>query len=218
MSADVKQRMIRRVASEVEAGMTVNLGIGLPTRVIDYVDRGLQVCLHSENGIAGVGPAVATERADRNLIDAGGAYVATLPGASFFDSAVSFALVRGGRLDLALLGAMQVSASGDLANWIIPGKFTPGVGGGMELAQKSRPLRSSATHCDKQGRSKVVRECSLPITAAACVDRIYTDLAVIDIIDGALHLREVAGEVTASEVQAATDAPLLLPDGEIPTF
>ena len=218
MSADVKQRMIRRVASEVEAGMTVNLGIGLPTRVIDYVDRGLQVCLHSENGIAGVGPSVAYENADRNLIDAGGAYVSTQPGTAFFDSAVSFALVRGGRLDLSVLGAFEVAMNGDLANWMIPGLFTPGVGGGMELAQKARRVVIMMTHCDKQGRSKVVRECSLPITAAACVDRIYTDLAVIDIIDGALHLREVAGEVTASEVQAATDAPLLLPDGEIPTF
>lgn len=218
MSDDVRQRMIRRAASEIRPGMTVNLGIGLPTRIIDHVDHGLQVCLHSENGIAGVGPTVAYDSADRNLIDAGGAYVTAQPGTAFFDSAVSFALVRGGRLDLSVLGAFEVAMNGDLANWMIPGLFTPGVGGGMELAQKARRLVVMMTHRDKQGRSKIVRECSLPITATACVDRIYTDLAVIDIVDGALHLREVAEEVTAGEVQAATDAPLLLPENEIPTF
>jgi 3-oxoacid CoA-transferase subunit B len=218
VSVDVKQRMIRRVAAEIRAGMTVNLGIGLPTRVIDHVERDLQVCLHSENGIAGVGPGVAYDSADRNLIDAGGAYVSTQPGTAFFDSAVSFALVRGGRLDLSVLGAFEVAMNGDLANWMIPGRFTPGVGGGMEMAQKARRVVIMMTHRDKQGGSKIVRECSLPITAAACVDRIYTDLAVIDIVGGALYLREIAEEVTAAEVQAATDAPLQLPDNEIPTF
>ena len=218
MSADAKQRMIRRVATEIRGGMTVNLGVGLPTRVIDHVNRDQYVCLHSENGIAGVGPGVAYDSADRNLIDAGGAYVSTQPGIAFFDSAVSFALVRGGRLDLSVLGAFEVAMNGDLANWVIPGRFTPGVGGGMELAQKARRVVIMMTHRDKQGRSKIVRECSLPITAAACVDRIYTDLAVIDIVGGALYLREIAEEVTADEVRAATDAPLQLPDNEIPTF
>jgi 3-oxoacid CoA-transferase subunit B len=218
VSADAKQRMIRRVAAEIRAGMTVNLGVGLPTRVIDHVNRDQYVCLHSENGIAGVGPGVAYDSADRNLIDAGGAYVSTHPGIAFFDSAVSFALVRGGRLDLSVLGAFEVAMNGDLANWMIPGRFTPGVGGGMELAQKARRVVIMMTHRDKQGRSKIVRECSLPITAAACVDRIYTDLAVIDIVGGALYLREIAEEVTADEVRAATDAPLQLPDNEIPTF
>ncbi len=218
MSADAKQRMIRRVATEIRGGMTVNLGVGLPTRVIDHVNRDQYVCLHSENGIAGVGPGVAYDSADRNLIDAGGAYVSTQPGIAFFDSAVSFALVRGGRLDLSVLGAFEVAMNGDLANWVIPGRFTPGVGGGMELAQKARRVVIMMTHRDKQGRSKIVRECSLPITAAACVDRIYTDMAVIDIVGGALYLREIAEEVTADEVRAATDAPLQLPDNEIPTF
>jgi 3-oxoacid CoA-transferase subunit B len=218
VSGDVKLRMIRRVAAEIEAGMTVNLGIGLPTRVIDHVDRSLQVCLHSENGIAGVGPTVAYDVADRNLIDAGGAYVSRQAGTAFFDSAVSFALVRGGRLDLSVLGAFEVAANGDLANWMIPGLFTPGVGGGMELAQKARRVVIMMTHRDRQGRSKIVRECSLPITASACVDRIYTDLAVIDVVDGALQLREIAEEVSADEVIAATDAPLQLPDNELPTF
>lgn len=218
MSADAKQRMVRRVAAEIRAGMTVNLGVGLPTRVIDHVNRDQYVCLHSENGIAGVGPGVAYDNADRNLIDAGGAYVSTHPGIAFFDSAVSFALVRGGRLDLSVLGAFEVAMNGDLANWMIPGRFTPGVGGGMELAQKARRVVIMMTHRDKQGRSKILRECSLPITAADCVDRIYTDLAIIDIVGGALYLREIAEEVTADEVRAATDAPLQLPDNEIPTF
>jgi 3-oxoacid CoA-transferase subunit B len=215
---DARERMIRRAAREIRAGMTVNLGIGLPTRVIGYVDHGLPVCLHSENGIAGVGPGVGYERADRNLIDAGGAYVSTLPGTAFFDSAVSFALVRRGRLDLTVLGAFEVAMNGDLANWMIPGLFTPGVGGGMELAQKARRVVVMMTHCDKQGRSKIVRECGLPLTAKACVDRIYTDLAVIDVDGGALRLRELADGVSAEEVVAATGAPLQVPEDELPTF
>ena len=198
--------------------MTVTLGIGLPTGIAAYLEAGMNVCLHSENGIAGVGPAVAFERADRNLIDAGGAYVSTLPGASFFDSAVSFALVRGGRLDLALLGAMQVSASGDLANWIIPGKFTPGVGGGMELAQKSRRVVALMTHCDKSGRPKILQECTLPLTAPRCVDRVITDMAVIDIRGGSMLLKEVAEGVSVQEVVDATGATLTIDADAISTF
>lgn len=213
-----KSRMIQRVAREIRAGMTVNLGIGLPTRVIDYVDHELPVCLHSENGIAGVGPSIGYDEADRNLIDAGGTYVSTQPGTAFFDSAVSFALVRGGRLDLTVLGAFEVAMNGDLANWIIPGLFTPGVGGGMELAQKARRVVIMMNHCDKQGRPKIVRECSLPLTASKCVDRIYTELAVIDIVAGGLVLREIAEGATLEQVLAATEAPLQVPDNELPTF
>lgn len=198
--------------------MTVNLGIGLPTGIAACLEAGMNVCLHSENGVAGVGPAVAPECADRNLIDAGGAYVSTLPGASFFDSAMSFALVRGGRLDLALLGAMQVSASGDLANWIIPGKFTPGVGGGMELAQKSRRVVALMTHCDKRGRPKILQQCTLPLTAPRCVDRVITDMAVIDIRGSSMLLREIAEGVSVQEVVDATDAPLTIDADAIGTF
>lgn len=218
MSSDVKERMIRRVVREIHADMTVNLGIGLPTHVIDHVDHDLSVCLHSENGIAGTGPTVRYDKADRNLIDAGGTYVSTQPGTAFFDSAVSFALVRGGRLDLTVLGAFEVAMNGDLANWTIPGLFTPGVGGAMELAQKSRRVIIMMIHRDKQGRSKIVRECSLPITASACVDRIYTDLAVIDIVAGGLLLCEIARGITIDEVVEATAAPLQIPDNELPTF
>jgi 3-oxoacid CoA-transferase subunit B len=214
----VKHRMVRRAAREIQAGMTVNLGIGLPTRVIDHVEPGLPVCLHSENGIAGVGPSLDYEHADRNLIDAGGTYVSTLPGTAFFDSAVSFALVRGGRLDLTILGAFEVAANGDLANWMIPGLFSPGVGGGMELAQKARRVVIMMTHCDKQGNSKIVNQCGLPITARACVDRVYTDLAVLDIVAEGLVLREIAEETSLDEVVAATAAPLQIPPGELPRF
>lgn len=218
MSSDVKRRMVRRAAREIQAGMTVNLGIGLPTKVIDYLEPGLPVCLHSENGIAGVGPSLEYEQADRNLIDAGGTYVSILPGTAFFDSAVSFALVRGGRLDLTILGAFEVAMNGDLANWIIPGLFTPGVGGAMELAQKARRVVIMMTHCDKHGNSKIVRECRLPITASACVDRVYTDMAVLDIAADGLILREIAEETSVDEVVAATAAPLRIPDGELTRF
>jgi 3-oxoacid CoA-transferase subunit B len=202
--------MIRRAAREVRAGMTVNLGIGYPTRIVEYLETGLAVCMHSENGIAGQGPALPYEKADRNLIDAGGAYVSTLPGTSFFDSATSFALVRGGRLDLTILGALQVGANGDLANWCIPGKFTPGVGGGMELAQKARRVLVLCTHLDKHGRSKIVPRCSLPLTASACIDRVYTDMAVIDVTAEGMVLREIATGLTVADVIAATAVPLLI--------
>ena len=210
--------MLGRAAREIRPGMTVNLGIGLPTRALDRVAPGLEVCLHSENGIAGVGPSVPYERADRNLIDAGGMYVSTRPGTAFFDSADSFALVRGGRLDLSMLGAFEVAMNGDLANWVIPGLFTPGVGGAMELAQKARRVVVLMTHCDRRGRPKIVRRCALPITAAACVDRVYTDLAVIDIVNGQLLLREIAAHSSVEAVVAATAAPLQLPDAKLPQF
>ena len=142
--------------------MVVNLGIGLPTRVIDHLPADFPVCLHSENGIAGIGPRLPYDRADRNLIDAGGAYVSAVPGTSYFDSVTSFALVRGGRLDLTMLGAFEVSMRGDLANWKIPGLFTPGAGGGMELAQKARRVVVLTTHRDRDGKPKILRR------AAAC--------------------------------------------------
>lgn len=212
-----RDRLVRRAAREVRTGMTVNLGIGLPTLIARFLEPGLAVCLHSENGIAGAGPVV-DGRADRNLIDAGGAYITTLPGTSFFDSAVSFALVRGGRLDLALLGALQVAANGDLANWMIPGRFAPGVGGGMELAQKARRVVALTTHCDKHGEPKIVAECTLPLTAAHCVDRIITDLAVLDVQNGELRLRELAEGITVDEVVAKTDAPLKIDEQVMTTF
>jgi 3-oxoacid CoA-transferase subunit B len=212
------ERMLRRAAREVRAGMTVNLGIGYPTLIVKYLEPGLSVCMHSENGISGQGPVLPDEQADRNLIDAGGAYVSTLPGTAFFDSATSFALIRGGRLDLSILGALQIAGNGDLANWIIPGKYTPGVGGGIELAQKARRVVALCTHVDKHGRSKIVPRCDLPLTAPACVDRVYTDMAVIDITAGGMVLREIAEGLTLDDVVSATEAPLLIDENELGTF
>ena len=213
-----KVRMMRSAAAEIDAGMTVNLGIGLPTGLVNYLDPGLSICLHSENGITGVGPGLDFDQADRNLIDAGGTYVSTVPGAAFFDSAVSFALVRSGRIDLTVLGAFEVAMNGDLANWMVPGVFAAGVGGGMELAQKARRVVILMSHRDRQGKSKIVRECSLPITAAACVHRIYTDMAVIDVVEQGLILRKIAEGISVDEVIAATAAPLRIPQKTLPSF
>jgi len=216
--SDAKTRLVARAARDILPGMVVNLGIGLPTQVVAHLPPDFPVCLHSENGITGVGPTQSYDDADRNLIDAGGAYVSALPGTAYFDSAVSFALVRGGRLDLTMLGAFEVSAQGDLANWKIPGKFTPGAGGGMELAQKARKVAVLTTHCDRKGQSKILPACTLPLTARACVDRVFTDMAVIDVTPEGLLLREVLEGLTVDAVIAATDADLIIPDGRIPTF
>lgn len=216
--SDARKRMVARAARDIQPGMTVNLGIGLPTQVIEHISPDMQVCLHSENGIAGIGPTQPYDAADRNLIDAGGAYVSPVEGTSYFDSTVSFALVRGGRLDLTMLGAFQVSMRGDLANWKIPGLFTPGAGGGMELAQKAKRVIVLTTHTDRKGRSKLVQDCTLPLTARGCVTRVFTDMAVIDITPKGFALREIAEGLTTDDVINATDAPLAVPDGEIPTF
>lgn len=218
MSSNAKNNMIKRAASEIQSGMTVNLGIGLPTKVLDQIETSLPVCLHSENGISGVGPPLSYDEADRNLIDAGGAYVSIMPGTAFFDSSVSFSLVRRGRLDLTILGAFQVAENGDLANWKIPGLFTPGPGGAIELAQKARRVVVLTTHRDKRGRSKIVQKCDLPLTAPACVNRIYTDMAVLDVTDKGMVLSEIAEGLSLDEVIAATDAPLMIPETNIPTF
>lgn len=210
--------MIVRAAREIAPGMVVNLGIGLPTRVIDHLPSQMPVCLHTENGLAGIGPTLPPERADRNLIDAGGAYVSTVPGSAFFDSATSFAMVRSGRLDLTMLGAFEVSAGGDLANWKIPGKFSPGAGGGIELAQKARRVVVLTTHTDRAGNPKLKAQCTLPLTARGCVARVFTDMAVIDIADGGFVLAEIAQGISVDTVIAATGAPVRVPDTAIPTF
>lgn len=217
-NASPKDRMLARAARDIRAGMVVNLGIGLPTQVLAHVPRDLPVCLHSENGISGTGPAMARGSEDRNLIDAGGAYVSTLPGGAFFDSATSFAIVRSGRLDLTLLGAFEVAGNGDLANWMIPGRFSPGAGGAIELAQKARRVGVLTMHNDKAGNPKIVQRCSLPLTAAGCVSRIYTDIAVCDVTPQGLVLRELAEGVSADEVRARTGADLSVPDAPLPRF
>ncbi|WP_096171616.1 3-oxoacid CoA-transferase subunit B [Cohaesibacter sp. ES.047] len=210
--------MVARAAREIESGMLVNLGIGLPTRVVNYLKPDLEVGLHTENGLVGVGPELGLDDADKDLIDAGGAYISALPGGAFIDSAMSFAIVRSGRLDLTMLGAFEIAANGDLANWKIPGKFSPGVGGGIELAQKARRVVVLTTHTDRKGNPKLLEACTLPLTARACVSRIFTDMAVVDVTWQGFCLRELAEGVTLSEVVAATGAPLAVPDEEIPTF
>ncbi|WP_425358928.1 3-oxoacid CoA-transferase subunit B [Antarcticimicrobium sediminis] len=216
--SNAKARMIARAAREIAPGMVVNLGIGLPTKVVDHLPSGFPFCLHSENGMTGIGPSLPAERADRNLIDAGGAYVSPIPGSAFFDSAMSFALVRSGRLDLTMLGAFEVAQNGDLANWKIPGKFSPGAGGAIELAQKARRVVVLTTHTDRAGKPKLVEGCTLPLTALGCVGRIYTDMAVIDVTPEGFALREIAEGLDPDQVIAATGAPLVLPQGDLPTF
>ena len=216
--SDARNRMLARAAREIVPGLVVNLGIGLPTKVIDHLAADLPVCLHTENGLTGIGPTLPPERADRNLIDAGGAYISTVPGSAFSDSATSFALVRGGRLDLTMLGAFEVAQNGDLANWKIPGKFSPGVGGGIELAQKARRVIVLSTHTDRAGNPKLRDVCSLPLTAKGCVSRVFTDMAVIDVTPDGFALREIAEGISVAEVIEATGAPLALPAGDPKVF
>jgi 3-oxoacid CoA-transferase B subunit len=213
-----KGKIARRAAAEIQEGQIINLGIGIPTLIPKYLAGGKQVIVHSENGILGMGNPCKRGSEDRNLIDAGGTYVTIETGGSFFDSVLSFALVRGGRLDLAIIGALQVSAAGDLANWIIPGKYAPGIGGGMELARKARRLIITTTHTTRDGRPKILERCDLPLTAKGCVDTIITELAVMDVTPEGLALREIAEGTAVDEVIRKTKAPLIIPDRDLPRF
>jgi 3-oxoacid CoA-transferase B subunit len=213
-----KEKIARRAAAEIQDGQIINLGIGIPTLIPRYLAGKQQVLIHSENGILGMGGPCRHGAEDRNLIDAGGTYVEINPGASFFDSALSFALVRGGRLDVAVIGALEVSASGDLANWTIPGKYSPGIGGGMELAQKTRRLIVTTTHCTRAGDPKILKSCRLPLTAKRCVDTIITELAVMDVDTDGLVLRELALDTDLKTVVAQTEADLIVLKEDIPRF
>lgn len=215
---DKKEKIARRAEREITSGQVVNLGIGIPTMIMKFLSHAKHVQIHSENGILGMRSHCSRLHADRNLIDAGGGYIDLNEGASFFDSALSFSLVRGGRLDIAFLGALEISSRGDLANWMIPGKYTPGIGGGMELAQKARRLVVTTLHTNRKGNAKIIESCTLPLTAKACVDRIITELAVIDVVEDGLRLVEVARETTVDEIIAKTDAPITVPEQPLPRF
>jgi len=210
-----KNDIARRIAQEVQGGWYVNLGIGIPTLVANYIPEGLEVEFQSENGILGMGPFPEEGTEDADLINAGKQTITAMPGAVYFDSATSFAMIRGRHVQLTVLGAMEVSSNGDIANWKIPGLMVKGMGGAMDLVASAENIIVAMMHTNKRGESKLLSACTLPLTGVACVRRVVTNLAVLDIRDGAFHLVERAPGVSVEEIQTATAGPLVVPD-EVP--